>query len=765
MTAHHTLARVVWIFVLSGCAKGMNQWPRESDGSEHSPAGAGGSGGMREMQTETSGSAPIGGGTLIDVSAATEDPCKVDPTREQCQLVPSGPACGDGHNNQPTESCDDGNSVPGDGCSGVCTVEKYFECPPEGPCRSTIVCGDGVIGPGEACDDGNAVSGDGCSATCNLVEKGFVCRAPGQSCIRVYLCGDGVTDPNEGCDDANSQAGDGCDHCKVEPGYKCAGTPSVCSASVCGDGKVEGAESCDDGNALPLDGCSATCQAEPNCKSGACSSTCGDGIVLGEACDDGNLRDGDGCSSQCTIEPGYTCTTNPGCTATDGSCTLTVPARFRDFVADGQEFEPGGDKQVATLGLVKPQLDPDGKPVYSGVTGGAITSATTFAQWYRDTANRNKSFAGSIQLFDNGKGGFVNRWGPNGEQWKGYLEAETPMDANTLSPFCGNAGTMCGGTCTIGPTQTECLDTCDPLGASGYDCWATPVYFDGNPVFFPLDHLPGTLQESTYTAQIPPAYGWNWRPEPGGALHNFHFTTEVRYWFSYDANTTASLDFTGDDDVWVFVNRTLAVDLGGWHPPLSGSVTIDGTTAGKFGLAPGNVYEIAVFHAERKTKGSSFRLTLSGFNLSPSTCVTNCGDGVVASGDEQCDDGAANNTGDYGKCSPDCTLGPRCGDAIIQTEYGEACDDGVNDNSYGGCSPTCELGPHCGDSLVQTESGEQCDDGVNDGSYGTCSSGCVRAPYCGDGKLQLSYEECDDGNNSDHDGCSAACKLEIAPAK
>ena len=103
-------------------------------------------------------------------------------------MVPTGPACGDAELNQPSEDCDDGNGLPGDGCSGVCKVEAYFECPTPGePCISTIVCGDGALGPGEACDDGNRVGSDGCSETCNLVEPGYACRTPGADCERVYI--------------------------------------------------------------------------------------------------------------------------------------------------------------------------------------------------------------------------------------------------------------------------------------------------------------------------------------------------------------------------------------------------------------------------------------------------------------------------------------------------------------------------------------------------------------------------------------------------
>jgi len=131
---------------------------------------------------------------------------------------------------------------------------------------------------------------------------------------------------------------------------------------------------------------------------------------------------------------------------------------------------------------------------------------------------------------------------------------------------------------------------------------------------------------------------------------NFFFTSEVRFWFRYEGSET--LTFTGDDDVWVFINRTLAVDLGGCHVPESASVTLDRQTAARFGLQDSGLYPIHVFHAERKMEGSSFKLTLTGFDLQRSECSGICGDGIVVAG-ESCDDG---NTRGGDECEANCLV-------------------------------------------------------------------------------------------------------------
>lgn len=89
-----------------------------------------------------------------------------------------------------------------------------------------------------------------------------------------------------------------------------------------------------------------------------------------------------------------------------------------------------------------------------------------------------------------------------------------------------------------------------------------------------------------------------------------------------------------------------------------------------------------------------------------------CGDGNLDPG-EECDLSAANNS-DNGACTLECKLA-KCGDKLIWTGQ-EACDDGPNNNDalYGGCTTKCELGPRCNDGKLQGP--EECDLGADNGS-------------------------------------------------
>lgn len=89
-----------------------------------------------------------------------------------------------------------------------------------------------------------------------------------------------------------------------------------------------------------------------------------------------------------------------------------------------------------------------------------------------------------------------------------------------------------------------------------------------------------------------------------GGKHNFGFAMKVQASFEYVPGQY--FDFYGDDDVWVFINRKLVVDIGGQHAQKLGAVDLD-----TLGLIPGQKYDFHIFYVERHTGSSNFRMRTS----------------------------------------------------------------------------------------------------------------------------------------------------------
>jgi fibro-slime domain-containing protein len=663
------------------------------------------------------------------------------------------------------ESCDDGNTTGGDGCTTQCALEPNFVCPTPGkPCISTVKCGDGKITGTETCDDGNTLGGDGCSTACAL-EAGWICPIVAVPCS-AKACGDGVLAGVEQCDDGNTVATDGCSAtCQLEAGWACGpdvlhptALATACYRTTCGDGHREGTEQCDDGNKRPFDGCAQDCTNEPKCgylndntsQPYQCFSMCGDGLKMpDEECDDGNVLDDDGCSSKCKVEAGYTCV---GSAAALGT-TLTIPVLYRDFTWHHPQFEVDPVYDQRQVGIASSVIGVNGKPVYNTayvgnnagtslnraftMDGPAMNTTGTLMTDASGATFRTKASSNTASLSTADVASYYAQW---------YTDAEGATGDPAVDAANPNINRV-----TVQGTLSLTSN-----GAGAYQYYSTS--------FFPLDGL---------------GYG-NISYSSTEAAHNFCFTSEAHYWFQYQGGER--FEFRGDDDVWVFINGQLAVDLGGIHSELRGIVTLNGAstqvcvdekpstaatpatcnnvTSG-FGMVAGNIYEIIIFQAERHVTKSNYQLTLSGFNAPKSVCTPNCGDGVVTRG-EACDLGTSKNTGDYGTCNGNCTLPPRCGDAIVQTTY-EQCDDGVNLATYGGtvkrCGANCKWAPYCGDGVVSN--GEQCDEGSTNGSgYGHCNATCTLGARCGDGIVN-GAEACDDGANNGTTGsnCTVACAL------
>jgi hypothetical protein len=368
-----------------------------------------------------------------------------------------------------------------------------------------------------------------------------------------------------------------------------------------------------------------------------------------------------------------------------------------------------------------------------------VKDANSFKQWFTDDTSVNKTYLSVLEMHPTGTN--IYQYASKSHLAQGGFY---PLD-------------------TLNPTQVT-LCNLWPYWNHGNasPIWATCT---GDQYLFPPRIVAGDCGTAAITAGC-------WITAVPGVKHDNYFTDEARYFFVYDKTVGVSLQFFGDDDLFVYINGILVLDLGGVHQQLPGKVVVIGdpgaqqatiteggcldaagnittTQAGyqaagcsqigypapivgddyhsrtaNLNLENGKVYEIAIFGADRHPPESNFQLTLNGFNTKTSNCIPHCGDGMVTGGEEcDCGDGTvpvpagclgANNDTLYGGCKTDCKWGPFCGDGVTQSPPAgpENCDQGSKNGSVtgqGGCTFGCKNPHYCGDKIIDSDRGEQCD--------------------------------------------------------
>jgi fibro-slime domain-containing protein len=175
----------------------------------------------------------------------------------------------------------------------------------------------------------------------------------------------------------------------------------------------------------------------------------------------------------------------------------------------------------------------------------------------------------------------------------------------------------------LGPTEKPVYAhpggmTVTTHGQTQFDWWYrdTPgknIPFDYTIMLTPI----GGGIESFNNQEFFPLDGRGWDDEyigDDGMLHNFSFTFELHTTFEYKGGEVFT--FIGDDDVFVFINAKLVVDLGGVHGAETKAIQLDqlvtdDAQATPVPLTVGTTYPLDIFYNERHTVSSHFRMDTS----------------------------------------------------------------------------------------------------------------------------------------------------------
>jgi fibro-slime domain-containing protein len=242
-------------------------------------------------------------------------------------------------------------------------------------------------------------------------------------------------------------------------------------------------------------------------------------------------------------------------TGTLGICTFDLAVTVRDFSAAHPDFEVDNRAEDAikgTKGMILPTLNPATKKPEKNPAS-AYKYSTRLQDWFNTTTGQTPALTNYESCYDL----------PISKSLDGYWQYSS-LDELTTGFF------------PLGLNK----DSKFPTDPNHQNCYTTDI--------------------DAKSCMGAPAD----KPE-AVAFQNFNFCMEMHANFKYEKGQ--KFNFIGDDDVWVFINNKLVIDIGGAHWPIKDSVSLDTIP----GITAGQKYDFDLFYCERQFSGSNLLIKTS----------------------------------------------------------------------------------------------------------------------------------------------------------